>query len=333
VRIGRIALDGPDGPVARLAAAADDGRHAVDLRVAERLRLERAGATADGARRIAAALFPGSLTQVLAAGPVFTDALARALDAAEEPALLDLDLVRFLSPVDPPVLRDFMAFERHAVQAFGRLGRQPPPTLYELPVYYKGNPTTLIGHQAEVPWPPYTDYLDFELELGFVVGRAGRDITPGQARGHVFGVTALNDFSARDIQGREMGGGLGPAKGKDFATALGPWVVTADAVDLSALPMAVRVNGETWASGSSAEAMWSLEELVAWASAGEPLQPGEVLGSGTLGDGCGLEHGRRLEPGDTVELEVGGVGVLRNTIGARMPPGWQPEPRAPGRSV
>lgn len=176
-------------------------------------------------------------------------------------------------------------------------------------------------------WPSYTERMDYEMELGFVVGRSGRDLTPEEAADTLLGVTIFNDFSARDIQRTEMGGMLGPAKGKDFATGLGPWIVTLDELEPENLPMTVRVNGEQRSSGVSGEMMWSPAELVAWASAGEQLHPGDLIGSGTVGEGCGLELGFFLEPGDTVELEVGGIGVLRNTIGQPEPLRWYPRPR------
>jgi 2-keto-4-pentenoate hydratase/2-oxohepta-3-ene-1,7-dioic acid hydratase in catechol pathway len=226
-------------------------------------------------------------------------------------------------------MRDCMAFEGHIRNSFGRLGSPVPPQIYELPIYYKGNPGTLIGHDAEVPWPAYSRSMDYELELGFVIGRAGRSLTPPEARGHLFGVTIFNDFSARDAQAREMGGSLGPAKGKDFATAIGPWITTADELDLESLEMVARVNGEEWSRGSIGQIMWSVEELIAYASASEPLLPGELIASGTVPLGCGLELGRQLQPGDVVELEVSGVGLLRNRLGEPEPLRWSPSPRKP----
>jgi 2-keto-4-pentenoate hydratase/2-oxohepta-3-ene-1,7-dioic acid hydratase in catechol pathway len=330
VKLGRIQLDGPDGPVARLVLADPPRGLAVDLLRAERLRLQRQGASPEAAQRLAEALFPGSMAAAIGAGPLLAEAAARAVEAAGDDAALPLDQVRPLAPLDPPRMRDCMAFEGHIRNSFGRLGSPVPPQLYELPIYYKGNPGTLIGHDAEVPWPAYSRYMDYELELGFVVGRAGRSLTPDEARACLFGVTIFNDFSARDAQAREMGGSLGPAKGKDFATAIGPWITTADELDLESLEMVARVNGEEWSRGSIGQIMWSVEELIAYASASEPLLPGELIASGTVPLGCGLELGRQLQPGDVVELEVSGVGLLRNRLGEPEPLRWSPSPRKPG---
>jgi len=175
--------------------------------------------------------------------------------------------------------------------------------------------------------------MDYELELGFVIGKAGRNLTPQEALTHLFGVTIFNDFSARDIQGREMSSGFGPAKGKDFASALGPWITTCDELDLTRLDMVAWVNGEEWSRGSSATMTWSIEELIAYASRGETLRAGELLGSGTVGFGSGAELGRKLQPGDVVELAVQGIGTLRNQIGQPEPRVWEPEPRTPSSTT
>lgn len=224
-----------------------------------------------------------------------------------------------------------LAFEQHLRNSFK--GETVPPQAleqhYKLPLYYKGNPLTLIGHEQEVPWPGYTQRMDYELELGFVIGQAGKDLAPEQAKAHLFGVTIFNDFSARDIQLQEMMGLLGPAKGKDFATGLGPWITTIDEVDVHNLSMIARVNGEEWSRGSSSTLMWPIEEIIAYVSKGEGIQPGELIGSGTVGFGCGLELGKFLKPGDVVELEVEGIGVLRNRMGAPAPAGWMPARRTP----
>lgn len=171
--------------------------------------------------------------------------------------------------------------------------------------------------------------MDYELELGFIVSRSGHDLTPQQAKEYLFGVTILNDFSARDIQINEIQGLLGPAKGKDFATALGPWITTADELDRQNLTMVARVNGVEWSRGSSAMMMWQIEEILAYISKGEGIQAGELIGSGTVGFGCGQELGKMLQPGDVVELEIEGIGVLRNRIGEQAVPGWQPQKRTP----
>jgi 2-keto-4-pentenoate hydratase/2-oxohepta-3-ene-1,7-dioic acid hydratase in catechol pathway len=228
----------------------------------------------------------------------------------------------------PPQLRDFMCFEKHVIQAFGAAFRmkatraasaeeraaliaqaealRPPPVWYERPLYYKANRFSISGPEDTIRWPRYSRLMDYECELACVIGRSGVDIARERAREHVFGYTIFNDFSARDAQGAEMPGGLGPAKGKDFdgANAFGPCIVTADEIpDPYALPMIV-----------PRDMHWKFEDLIAYVSQGETLRPGEILASGTVGDGCGLESLRFLADGDTVELELPPIGVLRNRV-------------------
>jgi 2-keto-4-pentenoate hydratase/2-oxohepta-3-ene-1,7-dioic acid hydratase in catechol pathway len=329
VHLARIATETADGPEPRVVVAADHAPDRwIDVRAAERLRLVRRGATGASARRLAETLVPGSLSAALEAGGVFIDAALAALQSPDELALA-ASPPRLLAPIDPIAYRDFMAFEQHFVTAARKLrGSAPAPVLYELPVSYFGNAHAILGPEDEIPWPHYTEHMDYELELGIVIGKPGRDIAPADALDHVLGLTVFNDFSARDIQLREMAGGLGPSKGKHFASAVGPRIVTLDALP-DALAMTARVNGELWSEGSSGTLMWSIAELVAWASASEPLVAGTLLGSGTVGGGCGIELDRMLSPGDVVELEIEGIGVLRNTLGARARDGWTPSARVP----
>ena len=327
MRLGRVEVVSADGPEARLVVASSDTPdRAVDVRAAERLRFQRAGASAAAARRLAEALVPGSLSVALQAGDLFLEAVRLAAECTDEESYAPAS-ARPLAPLDPVAYRDFMAFEEHFVTAIRKLrGTTPPPVLYELPVSYFGNAHAVLGPDDEIPWPHYTDHMDYELELGIVVGKSGRNITPDTALDHVLGLTAFNDFSARDIQLREMAGGLGPSKAKHFASAVGPWIVSLDALP-DALAMTARVNGEVWSEGSSGALMWSIAELVAWASAAEPLIAGTLLGSGTVGGGCGIELDRKLSPGDVVELEIEEIGVLRNTLGQPARDGWMPPSR------
>lgn len=333
MKLGRRAYSGPDGLIPRLVVVQPEQQRVIDLLTAERQRLERQGATHDAAFRLATALFPSSMTAAIALGDAFLLAARQAIEHVEEEAIMPLSEVHLLPPLDPSLIRDFTAFEQHMQNMAKRLGHPMIKQFYEMPLYYKGNASMLIAHEQEVPWPNYTEHMDYELELGFVIGKAGRNLTPQEALSHLFGVTIFNDFSARDIQGREMSSGFGPAKGKDFATALGPWITTRDELDLTHLDMAARVNGEEWSHGSSATMTWSIAELIAYASRGETIWPGELLGSGTVGFGCGAEFGRTLQPGDVIELEVQGIGTLRNRIGQPEPRGWEPEPRTPSSTT
>ena len=190
-------------------------------------------------------------------------------------------------------------------------GLEMAPEWYQLPVFYFSNPAAVHGPDDTIPFPAESSAWDYELEAAVVIG----------AKGRIAGFTILNDWSARDLQKMEMAVGLGPAKGKDFATSLGPVVVTPDELGDLRLEMVARVNGEERSRGNLGDINWSWDELVAHAGRNTRLVAGDVLGSGTVGTGCILEHadGRWLRPGDEVELEIEGIGVLRNAVGPGEP--------------
>lgn len=220
------------------------------------------------------------------------------------------------TPVIPRMLRDFLAFETHTANGFARRNEPIPEPWYKMPVYYKGNPYTLIGTDELAPWPAYTRKLDYELELACIIGKEGKNIPASETGSYIAGFAVMNDFSARDIQKDEMMCRLGPAKGKDFATAVGPWIVTPDEIpDIRNLRMTAKVNGELWSDGNSGTSHWTFEQMIAHVSQEETLYPGDILGSGTVGLGCGLELDRWIQPGDVLELEIEGLGVLRNRVG------------------
>jgi 2-keto-4-pentenoate hydratase/2-oxohepta-3-ene-1,7-dioic acid hydratase in catechol pathway len=220
------------------------------------------------------------------------------------------------APLRPRSLRDFLAFEGHLINAFAKLGREIPQEWYEVPAYYKGLPDTVIGPGEEIPWPSYSSQLDHELELAAVIGRPGKDISVESALDHIFGYTLWNDMSARDVQRRELPVGMGPCKAKDWdgSNVLGPCLVTADEIDPSDVRLTVRVNDEVWGSDTTAHMHHSFADMIAYASRDLTLRPGEVIGSGTAATGSGVELDRWLQPGDVIELEADGIGVLRNTI-------------------
>jgi len=227
---------------------------------------------------------------------------------ARHHAEYDLADVDFRAPVlQPPSVRDFYAFEQHVKTARAARGLEVPQEWYDLPVFYFSNAAAIYGPGDEIVRPAETRELDYELEVAAVIG----------ADGQVAGFTIMNDWSARDLQRAEMRVGLGPSKGKDFATSLGPILVTPDEFDGGSATMVARVNGEERSRGELADMHHSWEAIVAHAARNTRLLPGDVLGSGTVGTGCILElgDGRWLEPGDVVELEVEGIGVLRNTVG------------------
>ncbi len=225
-----------------------------------------------------------------------------------------------MAPLRPRSLRDFLQFEGHLNNALTRLGREIPSEFFTTPAYYKGMPDTVIGPEVEIPWPSYTDRLDHELELAAVIGKPGRDVAPENALGHVFGWTIWNDMSARDTQVSELPLGLGPGKAKDWdgSNVLGPCIVTPDEVDGLNLEMSVSVNGEEWGRESTANMQFSFLDLIAYASQAQLLHSGDVLGSGTLTGGSGLELDRRLATGDVIEMTAIGLGTLRNTIGRKQ---------------
>jgi fumarylacetoacetate (FAA) hydrolase len=221
-----------------------------------------------------------------------------------EHALAD---VRLRAPIPwPPSVRDFYAFERHVESARAQRGLEMAPEWYKIPVFYFSNPAAVYGPEDDIAFPSESSAWDYELEAAAVIGPQGR----------IAGFTVLNDWSARDLQKMEMAVGLGPAKGKDFATSLGPVLVTPDELGDLRLEMIARVNGEERSRGNLGDMHWSWDDLVAHAGRNTRLLAGDVLGSGTVGTGCILEHGdgRWLEPGDVVELEIERIGVLRNRV-------------------
>ncbi len=240
-----------------------------------------------------------------------------------------LDEVKFHAPLHPTTLRDAYAFEQHVKTASQNRGRNVPPEWYKFPIFYYTNPNSIFGPDDEIPYPHYTQALDFELEMAVVIGKGGINIKPEDAPLHVFGYTIFNDWSARDIQREEMKAGLGPAKGKDFASSLGPVIVTSEALADTAvnrpgvydLTMTAKVNGVEMSRGNLKDIFWSFGEIIARASDTCELQAGDVIGSGTVGTGCLLEltktQGPWLNEGDVVELEIERIGILKNIIGGK----------------
>ena len=259
-------------------------------------------------------------------------ALTLAAATGNEPSL---DEVELLVPIQPPSIRDFVAFEEHVEGVVKSIDASEGvvPEWYEYPTFYFTNPNSLIA-TGDVMNPPVCQRLDFELEVGVVVGavdgRDGSNLTPAEAREAIFGYTIFNDWSARDVQAREMKVRLGPPKGKDFATTLGPWIVTADEFEsrhddegFLNLLMTVSINGVEIGRDSLANMGWPLSELIAYASRNTRVVPGDVLGSGTAGSGCLAELWGRaggltpppLKAGDEVVMNVEGIGEIRNVVG------------------
>jgi 2-keto-4-pentenoate hydratase/2-oxohepta-3-ene-1,7-dioic acid hydratase in catechol pathway len=236
-----------------------------------------------------------------------------------------LNEVQLIAPIpNPPSVRDFMAFELHVLNASKRNGRTVKPEWYDIPAFYFSNHLVLSGHDEKIERPSSCLALDYELELACIIGKEGKNIKAKEAEEYIFGYTILNDWSARDLQRKEMKIGLGPAKGKDFATSIGPYIVTKDELEPYRtgnrfdLTMTAKVNGELLSQGNTKDMYYTFGQMIERASAGVKLYPGEIIGSGTVGTGCILELGpevhRWLEPGDTVELNITGLGCLKNQI-------------------
>jgi 2-keto-4-pentenoate hydratase/2-oxohepta-3-ene-1,7-dioic acid hydratase in catechol pathway len=224
---------------------------------------------------------------------------------------------RLRAPVPRPgAIRDFFAFEDHALQGAKRRNEPLNPAWYDQPVYYKGNHREIYGPGDTVPWPSFTRKLDFELEIACVVGKKGRDLSPEEAASHIAGYMIFNDWSARDIQKNEMLCRMGPAKAKDFANGFGPYLLTADELpNPDDLKMSVSVNGEKWSEGNSSGRYWKFPLMLSHISQNETVYPGDILGSGTYYRGCGLDLDRWIKPGDSLEFEVEKLGTLRQIAG------------------
>jgi 2-keto-4-pentenoate hydratase/2-oxohepta-3-ene-1,7-dioic acid hydratase in catechol pathway len=297
-----------EGAIARVGALRTDGESIVDL----------------------SASF-GSMLALIDAGQPGLERAGQLVARADR--VLPHRDVRLLAPIpEPRQLRDAMCFEQHYRQGMqqmvrlraGRMGRAAvalglvriPRVWYEQPTYYKCNRFSVIGDGADVRWPEGAKLMDYEAEVAVVIGRTGKDIPRDLARSYVFGYTLFNDMTARDLQEQEMRGALGPAKGKDFDTGnvLGPCIVTRDELDPYALTLEARVNGDLWGAGSTGEMHHRWEDVIAHVSRNETLYAGEVIGSGSVANGCGLESGRFLPEGALVEISAKGIGTLRNRL-------------------
>jgi 2-keto-4-pentenoate hydratase/2-oxohepta-3-ene-1,7-dioic acid hydratase in catechol pathway len=300
----------PFGTVDRLGAL--EGEEVIDLTSAYEAKLAAEGEPES--EMLAALLVPPSLLALLRREERGMSAAREALQFAHENETLrfPLDEVKLRAPLPRPnSVRDFMVVEEHVK---GTFGGEIAKEWYEIPVHYKGNPDSIIGPDEDVEWPSYTEKLDYELELCAIIGKREGRIREEDATSYIAGYTVFNDWSARDIQFREMNVKLGPALGKDFANSIGPCLVTPDEIDIYTVPMQARINGEVWSSGTQGAMRFNFPQIIAHLSSDQTLMPGDLLGSGTVGGGSGLELDRWIQPGDIVELEVEGIGTLRNRV-------------------
>jgi 2-keto-4-pentenoate hydratase/2-oxohepta-3-ene-1,7-dioic acid hydratase in catechol pathway len=292
---------------------------------------ERAGLVVDGRIHVC----PPETTLLSLLGDDGERLVAAADIARRDPMdVVDVEAVHLVAPIPhPPTVRDFYAFEQHVRTARQRRGLEMDPDWYELPVFYFSNPYAIGGSDDVVAIPPGCAEMDYELEVAAVVGMGGADLDSDDAQRNIAGYCVMNDWSARDVQRREMKLSMGPVKGKDFATTIGPMLVTPDELEdvrrdqSFDLAMTASVNGVEYSRASLADVYWSFGEMLAYASRGTRVEPGDIIGSGTCGTGCILElsmvHGHDrypwLQPGDIVELSVERLGTLRNRVVAGGP--------------
>ena len=324
-------VTGVTGREVRLGALvkgdADKGQ-IIDLTAAAQTLFASDGMSAAGRDRLANALVPPVVLHFIQGGARSREAAEKAVEFVTRSGdefspnggkiNYSTNEIKHMPAIsNPPLLRDFMAFEQHLLNIFPKLNRPIPEEWYKRPVYYKGNSSSIGAHGQEVKFPQYADKLDLEFEFAAIIGKGGVNISEGSARSHIYGYTIYNDLSARDIQALEMTVGLGPAKGKDFigAHVLGPVIVTADEIkDPYDLSMKATINSEIWSQTSSSGMHWKFEQMIAYGSQDEELQVGEVFGSGTCANGSGAEQGKHLVSGDVIELEMSGLGKLRNKV-------------------
>jgi len=284
-----------------------------------------------GAAPLAGGGAPGSTSQLLtllrageSAIEATREATGHAIEAGHDRSGDDvivhaLDDVQLTAPLPRPnSLRDYLVVEEHLRNCVAAgIVDSIAEEWFNIPAHYKGNVDEIYGPDDTIPWPAYTEKLDYELEICAVIGVPGRRVKAADAGRHIVGYTIYNDWSARDIQGREMSIGCGPGICKDFGSSIGPCIATSDEFDRDNARLEARIDGEVWSAGVLGAMHFSFEEIIEWTSQEETLRPGDLLGSGTVGRGCGVELNRWIAEGCTVELEAEGIGILRNRVGHR----------------
>ena len=284
-------------------------------------------------REMAESLVPADMLKFIEGGEMSMEAAYLALEYFEKTGSLEvsrvrekqtyhLDEIKLVAPVPRPVsIRDCSAFPQHSmnIRAIKQLPPELPEIWYDIPAHYRTSSTVVIGPDDPILWRSYTERLDYEMEVAVCIGRYGVNIPVNRAGDYIFGYTIFNDISARDIQQEEMSLMLGPAKGKSFenSNVMGPCLVTPDEIEVDKLRMKTRINGEVWSDGNTRDMHFKFPQLIAYLSKDDPLYPGEFIGSGTVGFGSGIENNKWLKPGDIIELEVEGIGILRNRVERR----------------
>jgi 2-keto-4-pentenoate hydratase/2-oxohepta-3-ene-1,7-dioic acid hydratase in catechol pathway len=298
----------------------------LDLNAATAWRLHVEGDTF--CKKIADALVPPSMLRFIQGGRRTLDEAHLTFDrwSAERPEtgpddetlLYPRDEVRLATPLpDPASLRDFFSFPEivRAGRALNGHSLSATRERPKIPVYRKCATHNLLGPEADVAWPSFVEKFDYELELVAVIGRRGRDIPATAAGQWIFGYAIMNDFTARDLEEKEMKLGLGLSRCKDWATAIGPWIVTADEIsDVRKLAMTSRIDGELWTSATASDTLWSFEQMIEHLSMDDEVIPGDLIASGPVAGGSGIEINRWVQPGELMELEIEQIGVLRNRV-------------------
>ena len=323
MKLVTFAVPTPLGEVQRVGALA--GQRVVDLAAAFAWQLD--GRDVHEARALAEAVIPADMTAFLSRFPVSLDAGSQAFHETIErpgPSLSPLGQrtiyqpgeYRLCIPLKPRRIKDYLVYEEHKKKSMARKGLAMPQLFYEMPTYTNRNICGLADPDEDIAWPSYSNKLDFEFELAVVIGRRGRDIVAADAHGYIAGFTIYNDFSARDVQANEAAIGAGAGKSKDFdqGNVLGPCIVTPDEIDGANIDMILRIDGEEWARGHTSGMKFSWGQIIENASRAETIYPGDVLASGTMNNGCGLELERWIRPGAVIEMEARGIGVLRNRV-------------------
>jgi len=311
------------GPVHRIGAL--EGQDIIDLQAAYASYLREVRGVWR-AQELAQAMMP-DMIKLIEGGAVAREAAQLAVEHLKkegrqagkdgERLVYRTSEVALMAPVPRPLsIRDCSAFLQHNMNMRGE--KTLPPPFYETPLHYRGSATDIAGPDAPILWPSYTEQLDYELEFAICIGKYGVSVPPEKAEEHIFGYTLFNDISARDVLRNEMGL-FGPSKGKSFQNSniIGPCLVTPDELDPHNLKLTARINGEVWSQGNSHDMHFKFSQLIAYLSKDDPLYPGELIASGTVGFGCGRELNRWLKPGDVVELEAEGIGILRNKVEGR----------------
>jgi len=281
-------------------------------------------------RQLSQVIVPTDMLKFIEGGEMAMEAAHLALDYFErigssadghggERHVYQLSEVKLMAPVPRPVsIRDCSAFPQHSMnmQAAKQSAAELPGVWYEIPAHYRTSSTDVVGPDAPILWPSYTEMLDYELEVALCIGKYGVNIPLEKAKEYIFGYTIFNDISGRDFQRKEMSLKLGPTKAKSFQNSniMGPCLVTPDEIDANNLRMVARINGEVWSDGNTRDMHFKFAQLIAYLSKDDPIYPGEFIGSGTIGFGSGMELDKWIKPGDIVELEVEGIGILRNKV-------------------